>query len=132
MVMISIARMYSMTLRILLRRMYSMTLLILVASSWRLLAAAAEPDSLCYLEDGGSTLRCSEIPPLPHISPWVHLSPELVFTELILQILYWIYEIAVHSRIFTVYWIYPQIQSWEIYIIYFWREIWVVSSLLDC
>jgi hypothetical protein len=28
------------------------------------------------------------------------LIPELVFTELILQILYWIYEIAIHSRVF--------------------------------
>jgi hypothetical protein len=25
-------------------------------------------------------------------------TPELVFTELILQILYWIYKIAIHSR----------------------------------
>jgi hypothetical protein len=28
------------------------------------------------------------------------VTPELVFTELILQILYWIYEIAIHSRVF--------------------------------
>jgi hypothetical protein len=27
-------------------------------------------------------------------------TPELVFTELVLQILYWIYEIAIHSGIF--------------------------------
>jgi hypothetical protein len=30
----------------------------------------------------------------------IFLSEELVFTELILQILYWIYEIAIHSRVF--------------------------------
>jgi hypothetical protein len=29
-----------------------------------------------------------------------YCAPELVFTELILQILYWIYEIAIHSSIF--------------------------------
>jgi hypothetical protein len=29
-----------------------------------------------------------------------NMSPELVFTELILQILYWFYVIVIHSRIF--------------------------------
>jgi hypothetical protein len=31
-----------------------------------------------------------------------HCKPKLVFTELILQILYWIYEIAIHSNIFFI------------------------------
>jgi hypothetical protein len=30
-----------------------------------------------------------------------HVKPELVFTELILQILYWIYAIAIHSHVLT-------------------------------
>jgi hypothetical protein len=55
------------------------------------------------------------------------LSPELVFTKLILQILYWIYEIAIHRRAFAVYVLYyPFMQTCEIYIISFLEWKWVL------
>jgi hypothetical protein len=51
----------------------------------------------------------------------------LVFTELILQILYWIYELL--FTVESLYWIYPKILSCESYIIYFG---WEIGSFLVC
>jgi hypothetical protein len=48
---------------------------------------------------------------------------ELVFTELILQILDWIYEIAIHSCILP-----TNLELWNLYIIYARREIVKIST----
>jgi hypothetical protein len=55
---------------------------------------------------------------------------ELVFTELILQILYGIYEIAIHSRIFLMD-LPTNIDLWNLHY-FFLAGNWVVSRLFDC
>jgi hypothetical protein len=78
-----------------------------------------------------SRARSSSLPvqvPVQYSTVHYGLSSELVFTKLIWQILYWIYEIAIHSRIFILdlpieMWNY--IETWNL----FWREI---GSFLVC
>jgi hypothetical protein len=66
---------------------------------------------------------CCELFPVYFLLTRIFLNiPELAFTELILYILYWIYEIAIHSPIFILD--FPtNLQNCKIYIIYFWWEI---------
>jgi hypothetical protein len=56
--------------------------------------------------------------------------PELVFTKLILQILYWISEIFIHSRVFILD-LPVNIGLWNIYC-YILAGNWVVYRLFDC
>jgi hypothetical protein len=58
------------------------------------------------------------------------VTPELVFTDLILQILYWIYKIAFHSYIFMLE-LPTNIELWNLYYLFVAGK-WVVSSLFDC
>jgi hypothetical protein len=55
--------------------------------------------------------------------------PELVFNELILHNLYWIYEIAVHSHVFLLDLPTNNVEVCEIYIISFW---WGMGLFLVC
>jgi hypothetical protein len=63
---------------------------------------------------------------IPHSS----LLPELIFTEIIFQILYCLYEIAIHSHFF-VFDLPTHINLWNLYYFFLaWN--WVVSGLFDC
>jgi hypothetical protein len=54
--------------------------------------------------------------------------PELVFAELILQILYWIYDVAIHSHVFFIGFTHLYLIC-EIYIFPFW---WGIGLFLVC
>jgi hypothetical protein len=56
------------------------------------------------------------------------MAPELVFTEIILQILYCIYEIAIHSRIFILD-LPTNIELGNLYYLFL-AENWAVSSFV--
>jgi hypothetical protein len=58
------------------------------------------------------------------------MAPELEFTKLILQILYWISEIVIHSRIFMLD-LTSSIDVWNLYY-YILAGHWIVYSLFYC